>query len=73
MSRPGNGRAEVLKVASLSTLDSLAYLGSPEAVKRTLQLEDWSVKLDAVAATLNAVAEDMGRELDKLYRGRGQT
>ena len=59
-------------MASLSTLDSLAYLGSPEAVKRTLQLEDWSVKLDAVAATLNAVAEDMGRELEKVYRGGGQ-
>ena len=72
MPRPGNGRAEALKVASLSTLDSLAYLGSPEAVKRTLQLEDWAVKLDAVAATLNAVAEDMGRELEKVYRGGGQ-
>ena len=62
----GQERARVVKGGTL------AYLGDAEAVRYTMRLEALSVALDEALGPLNAMAEDMGRELDKIYGSRGR-
>jgi len=64
---PKSNKSRVIRRGATLAQSGLEYLGDADKVRRTLWLEDVSVRLDQIAGILNPLAEDIGRELDRIY------